>query len=197
MTMPQILFYITVVLLIVVSVMLTILSFDVPNDNLARNTGYALIISTVINTAIYLFAEVPSTLYEAQRFYETTLIGGLTITGVLVFISAFIVTPIQNFINKSIEYFIKRATYGNEKFYVDLRRKISEKCGNHSVTWGLRNLSKPKLFKLMLGSWKIEREKKKRIAKKQAEDDIERKKLDEFQKRDFKRKIRFLNTIEV
>ena len=197
MTMPQILFYVTVALLIVVSVMLTILSFDVPNDNLARNTGYALIISTVINTAIYLFVEVPSTLYEAQLFYETTLIGGLTITGVLVFISAFIVTPIQNFIHKLIEDFIKRVTHGNDEFYADLRLKISEKCGNNIITWGLKNLSKLKLFKLMLGSWKIEREKKKRIAKKQAEEAIERGKLDKFQKRDLKRKIRFLNTIEV
>ena len=196
MTMPQILFYVTVALLIVVSVMLTILSFDVPNDNLARNTGYALIISTVINTAIYLFAEVPSTLYEAQRFYEATLIGGLTITGVLVFISAFIVTPIQNFIHKLIEDFIKRVTRGNDEFYADLRLKISEKCGNNSITWGLKNLSKPKLFKLMLGSWKIERENKKKIAKKRAQEAIERRKLDKHQKQDLKRKIRFLNTIE-
>lgn len=197
MTMPQILFYVTVALLIAVGVMLTILSFDVPNDNLARNTGYALIISTVINAAIYLFAEVPSTFFEAREFYEAALIGGLTITGAIVFIFAFIVTLIQNFIDEAIGDFIKRATYGNEKFYVDLRRKISEKCGNHSITWGLKNLSKLKLFKLMITSWKIERKKKKRIAKKQAKDAIERKKLDKFQKRDLGRKIRFLNTIEV
>lgn len=197
MTMPQILYYAIFVLLVIASIMVIILTFDVQNDNLARNTGYALIVSTTINGVAYLFSEIPTEFYEAQRFYETTAIGGFTLTGIIVFISAFIVTPIQNFINKSIEDFIKRVTRGNDEFYVDLRLKISKKCGNHSVTWGLRNLSKPKLFKLMLGSWKIEREKKKRIVKKQAKDDIERKKLDEFQKRDFKRKIRFLNTIEV
>ena len=197
MTIPQILYYAIFVLLVIASVMVIILTFDVPNDNLARNTGYALIISTVINTAIYLFAEVPSTLYEAQRFYEATLIGGLTITGVLVFISAFIVTPIQNFIHKLIEDFIKRVTRGNDEFYADLRLKISEKCGNNSITWGLKNLSKQKLFKLMIASWKIEREKKKRIAKKQAEETSRRRNQDKFQKRDFKRKIRFLNTVEV
>lgn len=195
--MPQILYYAIFALLVIASAMVIILTFDVPNDNLARNTGYALIISTTINGAAYLFAEIPTKFYEAQQFYGAVAIGGFMLTGAIVFIFAFIVTPIQNFINKSIEDFIKRATHGNEKFYVDLRRKISEKCGNHSVTWGLRNLSKPKLFKLMLESWKIEREKKKRIAKKQAKDDIERKKLDEFQKRDLGRKIRFLNTIEV
>lgn len=197
MTMPQILYYAIFAILVIASVMVIILTFDVQNDNLARNTGYALIVSTTINGVAYLFSEIPTEFYEAQRFYETTAIGGFTLTGIIVFISAFIVTPIQNFINKSIEDFIKRVTRGNDEFYVDLRLKISKKCGNHSVTWGLRNLSKPKLFKLMLGSWKIEREKKKRIVKKQAKDDIERKKLDEFQKRDFKRKIRFLNTIEV
>lgn len=196
MTMPQILYYAIFALLAIASVLVIILTFDVPNDNLARNTGYALIISTTINGAAYLFAEIPTKFYEAQHFYGVVAVEGFMLTGAIVFIFAFIVTPIQNFVNKSIEYFIKRATYGNEKFYVDLRRKISEKCGNHSVTWGLRNLSKPKLFKLMLGSWKIEREKKKRIAKKQAKEDIERKKLDKFQKQDLKRKIRFLNTIE-
>ena len=194
--MPQILYYAIFALLAIASVLVIILTFDVPNDNLARNTGYALIISTTINGAAYLFAEIPTKFYEAQHFYGVVAVEGFMLTGAIVFIFAFIVTPIQNFVNKSIEYFIKRATYGNEKFYVDLRRKISEKCGNHSVTWGLRNLSKPKLFKLMLGSWKIEREKKKRIAKKQAKEDIERKKLDKFQKQDLKRKIRFLNTIE-
>jgi len=197
MTVPQILYYAIFALLVIASVMVIILTFDVPNDNLARNTGYALIISTTINGAAYLFAEIPTKFYEAQQFYGAVAIGGFMLTGAIVFIFAFIVTPIQNFVNKSIEDFIKRATHGNEKFYVDLRRKISEKCGNHSITWGLRNLSKPKLFKLMLGSWKIEREKKKRIAKKQAKEDIERKKLDKFQKRDLGRKIRFLNTIEV
>ena len=197
MTMPQILYYAIFAILVVASVMVIILTFDVQNDNLSRNTGYALIISTTINGVAYLFAEIPTEFYEAQRFYETTAIGGFTLTGIIAFISAFIVTPIQNFVNKSIEDFIKRATHGNEKFYVDLRRKISEKCGNNSITWGLRNLSKPKLFRLMLASWKIEQEKKKRIAKKQAEEAIERGKLNKFQKRDFKRKIRFLNTIEV
>lgn len=196
MTMPQILYYAIFALLVIASVMVIILTFDVPNDNLARNTGYALIISTVINTAIYLFAEIPSTFYEAQRFYETTLIGGLTITGVLVFISTFIVTPIQNFIHKLIEDFLKRVTRGNDEFYADLRLKISEKCGNNSITWGLRNLSKLKLFKLMLGSWKIERTNKKMIAKKRAQEATERKKLDKYKKQDLKRKIRFLNTIE-
>jgi len=190
MTVPQILYYAIFALLVIASVMVIILTFDVPNDNLARNTGYALIISTTINGAAYLFAEIPTKFYEAQQFYGAVAIGGFMLTGAIVFIFAFIVTPIQNFVNKSIEDFIKRATHGNEKFYVDLRRKISEKCGNHSITWGLRNLSKPKLFKLMLGSWKIEREKKKRIAKKQAKEDIERKKLDKFQKRDLGRKIR-------
>ena len=197
MTMPQILYYAVFAILVIASVMVIILTFDVQNDNLARNTGYALIVSTTINGVAYLFSEIPTEFYEAQRFYETTAIGGFTLTGIIVFISAFIVTPIQNFINKSIEDFIKRVTRGNDEFYVDLRLKISKKCGNHSVTWGLRNLSKPKLFKLMLGSWKIEREKKKRIVKKQAEEAVERGKLDKFQKRDLKRKIRFLNTIEV
>ena len=197
MTMPQILYYAIFALLVIASVLVIILTFDVPNDNLARNTGYALIISTTINGAAYLFAEIPTKFYEAQQFYGAVAIGGFMLTGAIVFIFAFIVTPIQNFVNKSIEDFIKRVTHGNEKFYVDLRRKISEKCGNHSITWGLRNLSKPKLFRLMLASWKIEREKKKRIAKKQAEEAIERWKLNKFQKRDFKRKIRFLNTIEV
>ena len=195
--MPQILYYAIFALLVIASVMVIILTFDVPNDNLARNTGYALIISTTINGAAYLFAEIPTKFYEAQQFYGAVAIGGFMLTGVIVFIFAFIVTPIQNFVNKSIEDFIKRVTRGNEKFYVDLRRKISEKCGNHSITWGLKNLSKLKLFKLMLGSWKIEREKKKRIDKKQAEEAIERGKHDKFQKRDLKRKIRFLNTIEV
>lgn len=161
------------------------------------DVGYALIISTTINGVAYLFAEIPTKFYEAQHFYGVVAVGGFMLTGAIVFIFAFIITPIQNFVNKSIEYFIKRATHGNEKFYVDLRRKISEKCGNNSITWGLRNLSKLKLFKLMLGSWKIEREKKKWIAKKEAEEAIERGKLDKFQKRDLKRKIRFLNTIEV
>lgn len=197
MTMPQILYYAIFAILVIASGMVIILTFDVQNDNLARNTGYALIVSTTINGVAYLFSEISTEFYEAQRFYETTVMGGFTLTGIIVFISAFIVTPIQNSINKSIEYFIKRATYGNEKFYVDLRRKISEKCGNHSITWGLKNLSKLKLFKLMITSWKIEREKKKRIAKKQAKNAIERKKLDKFQKRDLGRKIRFLNTIEV
>ena len=195
--MPQILFYVTVALLIVVSVMIIILSFDVPNDNFARNTGYALIISTVINTAMYLFAEIPSTFFEAQRFYEATIIKGVMITGAIEVILLVIVTPIQNFVNKSIEDFIKRVTRGNDEFYADLRRKISEKCGNNSITWGLRNLSKPKLFRLMLASWKIERDKKKRIAKKQAEETSRRRNQDKYQKQDFKRKIRFLNTVEV
>ena len=197
MTMPQILYYAIFVLLVIASIMVIILTFDVPNDNLARNTGYALIISTTINGVAYLFAEIPTKFYEAQHFYGVVAVGGFMLTGAIVFIFAFIITPIQNLINKTIENFIKRVTYGREKFYVDLRLKILEKCGDNSITWGLKNLSKPKLFKLMLGSWKIEREKKKRIVKKQAKDDIERKKLDEFQKRDFKRKIRFLNTIEV
>ena len=197
MTVPQILYYAIFALLVIASVMVIILTFDVPNDNLARNTGYALIISTTINGAAYLFAEIPTKFYEAQQFYGAVAIGGFMLTGAIVFIFTFIVTPIQNFVNKSIEDFIKRVTRGNDEFYADLRRKISEKCGNHSITWGLRNLSKPKLFRLMLASWKIEREKKKRIAKKQAEEAIERGKLNKFQKRDFKRKIRFLNTIEV
>ena len=177
MTMPQILFYVTVALLIVVSVMIIIISFDVPNDNFARNTGYALIISTVLNTAMYLFSEIPSTFFEAQRFYEATIIKGVMLTGAIEVILLVIVTPIQNLINKTIENFIKRVTYGREKFYVDLRLKILEKCGDNSISWGLKNLSKPKLFKLMLASWKIEREKKKRIAKKQAEEAIERGKI--------------------
>lgn len=197
MTMPQILYYAIFALLAIASVMVIILTFDVPNDNLARNTGYALIISTIINGAAYLFAEIPTKFYEAQHFYGAVAIVGFMLTGAIVFIFAFIVTPIQNLINKTIENFIKRVTYDREKFYVDLRLKISEKCGNNSITWGLKNLSKPKLFKLMLASWKIEREKKKRIVKKQAEEAIERGKLDKFQKRDLKRKIRFLNTIEV
>lgn len=197
MTMPQILYYAIFAILVIASVMVIILTFDVQNDNLTRNTGYALIVSTTINGVAYLFSEIPTEFYEAQRFYETTAIGGFTLTGIIVFISAFIVTPIQNFIHKLIEDFIKRVTRGNDEFYADLRLKISEKCGNNSITWGLKNLSKPKLFKLMLASWKIEREKKKRIVKKQAEEAIERGKLDKFQKRDLKRKIRFLNTIEV
>lgn len=195
--MPQILYYAIFALLVIASVMVIILTFDVPNDNLARNTGYALIISTTINGAAYLFAEIPTKFYEAQQFYGAVAIGGFMLTGAIVFIFAFIVTLIQNFVNKSIEDFIKRATHGNEKFYVDLRRKISEKCGNHSITWGLRNLSKPKLFRLMLASWKIEREKKKRIAKKQAEETSRRRNQDKYQKQDLKRKIRFLNMIEV
>ena len=194
--MPQILYYGIFTILVIASILAIILTFDVQNDNLAKNTGYALIISTVINATVYLFAKIPSTFYEAQQFYEAVAIGGFMLTGAIVFIFAFIVTPIQNFVNKSIEDFIKRATHGNEKFYVDLRRKISEKCGNHTITWGLRNLSKPKLFKLMLGSWKIERANEKRIAKKQAEETSRRRKLDKFQKQDLKRKIRFLNTIE-
>lgn len=197
MTMPQILYYAIFVLLVIAGIMVIILTFDVPNDNLARNTGYALIISTTINGAAYLFAEIPTKFYEAQQFYGAVAIGGFMLTGAIVFIFAFIVTPIQNFIHKLIEDFIKRVTRGNDEFYADLRLKISEKCGNHSITWGLKNLSKVKLFRLMLASWKIEREKKKRIVKKQAEEAIERGKLDKFQKRDLKRKIRFLNTIEV
>lgn len=197
MTMPQILYYAIFALLAIASVLVIILTFDVPNDNLARNTGYALIISTTINGAAYLFAEIPTKFYEAQHFYGVVAVEGFMLTGAIVFIFAFIVTPIQNLINKTIENFIKRVTYGREKFYVDLRLKILEKCGDNSISWGLKNLSKPKLFKLMLASWKIEREKKKRIAKKQAEEAIERGKLDKFQKRDLKRKIRFLNTIEV
>jgi len=196
MTMPQILYYAIFALLVIASVMVIILTFDVPNDNLARNTGYALIISTVINTAIYLFAEIPSTFYEAQHFYGVVAVGGFMLTGAIVFIFAFIVTPIQNLINKTIENFIKRVTYGREKFYVDLRLKILEKCGDNSISWGLKNLSKPKLFKLMLGSWKIERTNKKMIAKKRAQEATERKKLDKYKKQDLKRKIRFLNTIE-
>lgn len=197
MTMPQILYYAIFAILVIASVMVIILTFDVQNDNLARNTGYALIISSIINGTAYLFSEIPTELFEASRFYNAVAIGGLMLTGAIVFIFAFLVTSIQNFVSKSIEDFIKRATYGNDNFYVDLRRKISEKCGNHSITWGLKNLSKLKLFKLMLASRKIEREKKKRIAEKRAEEAIEREKLDKFQKRDFKRKIRFLNTIEV
>ena len=102
MTMPQILYYAIFVLLVIASIMVIILTFDVQNDNLARNTGYALIVSTTINGVAYLFSEIPTEFYEAQRFYETTAIGGFTLTGIIVFISAFIVTPIQNFINKSI-----------------------------------------------------------------------------------------------
>lgn len=197
MNLPQILYYAIFALLVIASVTAIILTFDVQNDNLTRNTGYALIISSIINGTAYLFSEIPTELFEASRFYNAVAIGGLMLTGAIVFIFAFIVTPIQNFIDEAIEDFIKRATYGNDKFYVDLRRKISEKCGNNSITWGLKNLSKLKLFKLMLASRKIEREKKKRIAKKQAEEAIERGKLNKFQKLDLKRKIRFLNTIEV
>lgn len=144
MTAPQILFYAIAALLIMVSVMVIILSFNVPNDNFARNTGYALIISTVINTVMYLFAEIPSTFYEAQRFYEATIIKGVMLTFVTEVIFLVIVTPIQNLINKTIENFINRITYGKDKFYVDLRLKILEKCGDNSITWGLRNLSKTK-----------------------------------------------------
>lgn len=117
---------------------------------------------------------------------KTTLVGADFISVFVIAANLFFLFCCIDEWHKNLVDEVMKKLNGFDPYFIRIRDKILKRCGDNDLEWGVENLSTMKLFKLAH---------KARIL--DEEDTAEERRRAAYEEKDERRKIRFLNMIDV
>ena len=117
---------------------------------------------------------------------KTTLVGADFISVFVIAANLFFLFCCIDEWRKNLVDEVMKKLNGFDPYFIRVREKILKRCGDNDLEWGVENLSTMKLFKLA---------RKARILDK--EDAEEERRRIKYEEKDERRKIRFLNMMDI